>query len=93
MQRASLFFFSIITFTLTSFAEERVFDITTFGATANDDSDDTLAILKALDAAKEASGGVVFVPSGSLIMGLVIRFSLFLAALQHFAKALEDQKK
>lgn len=65
MQRASLFFFSIITFTLTSFAEERVFDITTFGATANDDSDDTLAILKALDAAKEASGGVIFVPSGT----------------------------
>ncbi len=46
-------------------ADDRVYDITTFGATADDATDDTPAILKALEAAKTAGGGVVFVPSGT----------------------------
>lgn len=40
------------------------FDIEDYGATANDDVDDTLAIRKALGACEEADGGEVFVPAG-----------------------------
>ena len=40
------------------------FDIQNYGATANDDTDDTAAILKTLSACEEAGGGEVFVPAG-----------------------------
>lgn len=44
------------------------FDITNFGAMANDESDDTKAVLAALDACREAGGGTVFVPAGTFII-------------------------
>lgn len=44
------------------------FDITKFGATADDASDDTLAIRSALEACGEAGGGTLFVPKGVFIV-------------------------
>lgn len=44
------------------------FDITKFGATANDDTDDTAAIGAAVKACSEAGGGTVFVPAGTFIV-------------------------
>ncbi len=41
-----------------------VFDIAKFGATPDDESDDTAAIQRAIDAAGEAGGGIVMVPKG-----------------------------
>ncbi|MEB3356353.1 MAG: glycosyl hydrolase family 28-related protein [Synechococcales bacterium] len=40
------------------------FNVLDFGAIANDSSDDTQAIQKALDAAKKAGGGRVYLPAG-----------------------------
>ena len=50
------------------FAEDHFFDISKFGATPDDAKDDTAAIVKALEAAATAKGGVVFVPSGAFIV-------------------------
>ena len=43
---------------------ENVFDVTEFGATAADDSDDGAAIQLALDTCNSAGGGTVYFPSG-----------------------------
>ena len=43
---------------------DKTFDVTAFGAVANDAIDDTYAVQKALDAAGEAGGGTVSVPRG-----------------------------
>ncbi len=43
---------------------ERVFDITAYGAVANDFNDDTAAIRAALAALEQAGGGVLYVPRG-----------------------------
>lgn len=40
------------------------FNVTDFGAVANDDNDDSLSFQQALDAALDAGGGVVFAPAG-----------------------------
>ncbi|HID24300.1 MAG TPA: hypothetical protein EYP14_18120, partial [Planctomycetaceae bacterium] len=45
-------------------AAER-FDIQKFGATPDDATDDTTAILKAIQACRDAGGGEVFVPAGT----------------------------
>jgi len=57
---------SIVTLTLSLRAKE--FDITQYGATANDDTDDTTAIEKTLSACGEAGGGTVFIPAGTFIL-------------------------
>ena len=44
------------------------FKIVDYGATPNDDSDDTVAIAKALAACGEAGGGTVFVPAGTFMI-------------------------
>ncbi|MCB1062657.1 MAG: right-handed parallel beta-helix repeat-containing protein [Verrucomicrobiae bacterium] len=44
------------------------FDITRFGATANDETDDTKAIEQALEACGKAGGGSVFVPAGVFLL-------------------------
>ena len=49
-----------------SAAEE--FNITEFGATANDATDDTSAIEDALTACGQVGGGTVFVPAGTFIL-------------------------
>jgi polygalacturonase len=53
-------------FASSSIAEE--FNINTYGATANDHTDDTTAIEKALEACGEAGGGTVFIPAGTFII-------------------------
>lgn len=44
------------------------FDITRYGATSNDKTDDTTAIEDALAACGQAGGGTVFVPAGTFIL-------------------------
>lgn len=44
------------------------FDITKFGATPNDESDDTTAIENALTACADVGGGTVVVPAGTFIL-------------------------
>lgn len=47
-------------------AEE--FNVVDYGATPNDDADDTTAIQSALDACAEAGGGTVYIPRGTYII-------------------------
>lgn len=49
------------------FAWDNVFDITDYGAVADDTTDDTAAIVAAMEAAKasDAGGGVVYMPKGN----------------------------
>src|SRR5258708_8066189 len=49
----------------------RDFDITRFGAVADDQSDSTDAIRKAIDACHNAGGGRVVVPTGHFIAGAI----------------------
>lgn len=44
------------------------FSICDYGAAADDQTDDTLAIRRAFDACEEAGGGTVFVPAGTYII-------------------------
>ena len=44
------------------------FDITDFGATPNDETDDTKAIERALEACGKAGGGTVFIPAGTFLL-------------------------
>ena len=44
------------------------FNITEYGATANDDTDDSTAIEKTLSACGKAGGGTVFIPAGTFIL-------------------------
>jgi hypothetical protein len=50
-------------------AEQRVFDITAFGAKSDGQTINTLAIQKAIDACHAAGGGTVLVPSGVFLSG------------------------
>ena len=50
-----------------------VFDVTKFGAVANDGMDDTYAVQKALDAAAANGGGIVFFPRGRFQMNDPVR--------------------
>lgn len=58
----------VCVFAVASSASAETFDITAFGATANDETDDTTAIENALAACAEAGGGTVFVPAGTFIL-------------------------
>jgi hypothetical protein len=44
------------------------FAVTEFGATPNDETDDTLAVRKALEACGQAGGGMVYVPAGIFVI-------------------------
>ncbi len=45
----------------------KIFNVTNFGATPNDHTDDTLAVMKTVEAAKKAGGGIVYFPAGRFI--------------------------
>jgi len=51
-----------------AFAPAGEFNIEKFGATPNDETDDTAAIAAAFAACEKAGGGVVFVPAGTFIV-------------------------
>ena len=52
----------LVTLTLYSQLSAKQFSVTDFGATANDQTDDTAAIERTLQATAEAGGGTVFIP-------------------------------
>jgi len=52
-------------------AQERVYDILTYGAKGDGQTDNTRAILQAIDAAAMGGGGTVKVPAGKFITGVL----------------------
>jgi len=58
----------VLLLTTTGIASAAEFNIVDYGATANDDQDDTVAVAKALAACKQAEGGTVFVPAGDFLI-------------------------
>lgn len=55
------------------FVERPIFDVTTYGAIANDGIDDTRNIQKAVDEAGENGGGIVFFPPGTFHVNMDTR--------------------
>jgi parallel beta-helix repeat protein len=49
--------------------QDRIFDVTSFGATGAGTVDDCAPIQTALDAAERAGGGVVYLPAGTYVVG------------------------
>lgn len=59
--------FVLLPFLATS-ARAATFNIVDYGATANDETDDTVAVAKTLAACGAAGGGTVFVPAGDFLI-------------------------
>ena len=66
-----------------------VFNITDYGAVANDQKDDTEAILKAAEALKNNGGGILFVPRGRFCMTKTIILPPY-SALQGVSQDLSE---
>ena len=66
MQVLTAFVICLSTLVATSTAKE--FNITDYGATAGDETDDSTAIENALAACGEAGGGTVFIPAGTFFL-------------------------
>src|SRR5436190_20363210 len=62
-----------------------VFNVRAFGATGNGTADDTTAIQKAIDTARDASGGLVFFPTGSyrVTASIALRSQVSLIGVGH----------
>jgi polygalacturonase len=54
-----------------SYAQNKVYNITTYGAAADGKTDNTKAIQKTINAASENGGGMVLVPKGSFVTGVL----------------------
>jgi hypothetical protein len=67
MHKTTLFSFLIAWMCCLSLSAKE-FNITEYGATANDDTDDSTAIEKTLAACGEAGGGTVFIPAGTFVL-------------------------
>lgn len=55
----------------TAYAQSKLYPITSYGARADGQTDNTQAIQKAIDAASESGGGTVLVPAGKFVTGVI----------------------
>ena len=67
--KQTLLLFSIMALFFESFAQQRTFNISDYGAIADAKTINTAAIQKAINACNENGGGTVYVPSGTYITG------------------------
>ncbi|MCS3795523.1 glycoside hydrolase family 28 protein [Niastella sp. OAS944] len=65
------FFLVLTTITTTLFAQKKVLDITKFGAVGDGNTNNTVAIQKAIDSAAAAGGGLVLIPTGKFVTGVI----------------------
>ncbi len=70
MKRTSLFLLLTIA-TTTVFSQNKVFDITKFGAVGDGATNNTTAIQKAIDSVAASGGGQVVVPKGKFVTGVI----------------------
>jgi polygalacturonase len=68
----SLYLLSILTLIgNTIFAQQKVYNITTYGAKPDAKTNNTLSIQKAIDIASANGGGMVLIPAGKFITGVI----------------------
>src|ERR1044072_540268 len=65
------FFLVLTTNTTTLFAQKKVLDITKFGAVGDGNTNNTVAIQKAIDSAAAGGGGLVLIPTGKFVTGVI----------------------
>lgn len=71
MKTTSLLALPVIALFTSATISAATFNIVDFGASPNDETDDTVAVAKALAACGEAGGGTVFVPAGDFLISRV----------------------
>jgi polygalacturonase len=64
-------FLILMVISATVFAQQKTFDITTFGAVGDGATNNTAAIQKAIDSAAASGGGQVMVPKGKFVTGVI----------------------
>jgi polygalacturonase len=68
----SLFLLTLLIFTgNAAFAQQKVYNITAYGAKADAVTNNTLSIQKAIDEASSNGGGMVLVPAGKFVTGVI----------------------
>lgn len=60
-----------LAFVATAFGKDKVYNITSYGAVADGKTDNTQAIQKAMNTASESGGGMVLVPKGNFVTGVI----------------------
>lgn len=70
MKRTGVFLTLMIA-TVTSFSQQKTFDITSFGAVGDSMTNNTAFIQKAIDSAAANGGGRVLVPAGKFVTGVI----------------------
>ena len=70
MKNAGLFFFLLIA-TVAVFGQQKIYDITSFGAVGDGMANNTAFIQKAIDSAAAHGGGRVLVPAGKFVTGVI----------------------
>jgi len=69
MKLFSLIFLALVPFA--AYPQQKVFDITRYGAKPDSVTNNAIAIQKAIDDAAAKSGGIVFVPAGKFLTGVI----------------------
>jgi polygalacturonase len=70
MKRTGVFLILMIV-TVTSFSQQKIYDITSFGAVGDSMTNNTTFIQKAIDSAAANGGGRVLVPAGKFVTGVI----------------------
>jgi len=71
IMKKNLFYFICLTFSLSSFCQQKSYNIAGYGAKGDGQTDNTLSIQKTIDAAFADGGGIVQVPAGRYVTGVI----------------------
>ncbi|MES1159511.1 MAG: glycosyl hydrolase family 28 protein, partial [Bacteroidota bacterium] len=66
-----LLYLRCLTFSLSTFCQQKTFDILAYGAKGDGQTDNTLSVQKTIDAAFDNGGGTVQVPAGRFVTGVI----------------------
>jgi polygalacturonase len=70
MKKISFYILCFI-FSSSVFCQQKTFDIVTYGAKGDGETDNTLAVQKAIDEANANGGGIVKIPAGKFVTGVI----------------------
>ena len=69
--KLTVFFLLVLTFSSSVFSQQKTFNITGYGAKGDGITNNTLSIQKAIDDAGAQGGGIVIVPEGRFLTGVI----------------------